>query len=659
MRRTFLTGMTIAAVAWLAVLATAAVGQEAYRPDVWRNDAARTVKLPAAGAVDAALGVEMTTVADVTTTPAAGKARLWVASADGKLHVRQSDGTDGWLVMGPVSVAMERTIRVAADGTGDWATIGEAITAALALGGTGTIVVYPGTYPEQGRELPDGWSLVGVDRKTCIISMASTNYDSIDARTSALVSAPGNSTVANLTIYNTKNTYPSVALNLGYGWAAGMTSGKTPSAENCTLIGGKEDPLYTSGSNAILVENCSVTSTGGGDTWSAATHTSGVHTVRNSTISAAGNGNPTIWFAGAGTARAEHCNLTTVNAASYGIVRFASTGGQGGTMRFDFCDLRNADDSLAIPLHAVNTGTGFKLDLNRCVFSSTARTDSDVTISYDVFGGDVQVGGLFSTFDGGIVTSSNIVSFHNAVRINKGTGEAGSIEFYDATGDDWAMSLYRGDDDDTLYFTGGTLNVGGAITASGAIEASSGLKTGSVERLSSTGEVKAVGLNTTVTQWRYFDAVTYARGNVAGYGVGDSGANPYNSTGWMVNDIMDPQYIWTGNGGATATFAIPYETGTTVTRVAVRWRAQGNNDGVKLTIQERDETGTTLTWTTIGAAQTYVDAGTPFPVTPSVYDMADFTLAAGKCYRIAVESVYASVGVDLVGVGEETSKRAY
>ncbi|MCK9601782.1 MAG: hypothetical protein M0R06_22250 [Sphaerochaeta sp.] len=78
-----------------------------------------------------------------------------------------------------------------------------------------------------------------------------------------------------------------------------------------------------------------------------------------------------------------------------------------------------------------------------------------------------------------------------------------------------------------------------------------------------------------------------------------------------------------------------------------------------LTLQKRVVTGTVTAWTTIGAAQTYTDAATPYPVTPSIYDVADFTLTDGEAYRIQVTSTIGGAAVNLFDIGIETTKRAY
>ncbi|MBP7279296.1 MAG: hypothetical protein KBA11_07780, partial [Sedimentibacter sp.] len=144
---------------------------------------------------------------------------------------------------------------------------------------------------------------------------------------------------------------------------------------------------------------------------------------------------------------------------------------------------------------------------------------------------------------------------------------------------------------------------------------------------------------------------------------------PNNVNSYVVSDGGDSSWFTLGNNVLTAIKCeldglqiiapIPYESGTIMTRLRVKWQAVGDNDGVTVTLLKRDESGATSSFTTIGAAQTYTDPGTPYPVTVSTYDFADETMADNCSYSIAVDSVVAASGVYLYAVGVETSKRVY
>ncbi|HON49466.1 MAG TPA: hypothetical protein PLI82_02615 [Candidatus Sumerlaeota bacterium] len=128
-------------------------------------------------------------------------------------------------------------------------------------------------------------------------------------------------------------------------------------------------------------------------------------------------------------------------------------------------------------------------------------------------------------------------------------------------------------------------------------------------------------------------------------------------SGAFVYDAQSMSMTTTVNG-ALQFFSIPYERGTVLTRLRVKWQAQGAGDGIKVRLIKRDESGTESAWTLVGAQQTYTDADAPYDVAVSVYDFDDETMAANHSYTIEVESAVVSAGVKLFAVGLEMSKRA-
>ena len=118
-------------------------------------------------------------------------------------------------------------------------------------------------------------------------------------------------------------------------------------------------------------------------------------------------------------------------------------------------------------------------------------------------------------------------------------------------------------------------------------------------------------------------------------------------------------YISTEANGATVYFQLPYLPNSILTQLRVKWQAAGNNDGVKVRLLKRDESGTAAGWTLMGAQQSYTDPSSPYPVTVSTYNFTDETMSANYSYVIEVESVKATTGVRLYSVGIETSKRVY
>jgi len=763
--------------------------------------------------------------------------------SDGRMIVVSADGSTS------SSLNIPNTSVVIVGPAGDSTTVAGGITIATARGGSGTILVNPGTYAEQSLEIPDGWSLVGVDREKCIISMASTNYDSVDARTSALVSAPGNSLVANLTINNTRSSYPSTALNLGYGWSAGTTSGKSPRAVNCVLRGAKEDILYTSGENTIIVSGCQVFSTGGGDVWSSysiAVGAGAIHRVENSYLGAEGAGSPAaaFWMKNTGRCEIYNCRVRSdASSASRGAFRFADTGGVNGSLHISNCRVEGQTGLIGNILEAQTTGAGWSVYVNR-----TASTDVNTVVGVTVaaedfgdndaaFGGDVDVTGDFAAgaSDFFSVTSTAITLGAAASPAVRYSNANNYLEFDDGGGS-WDVNLYHDESDPNLLVTDDTFNAGaglqtggtpridgsgnttnltipldqlstpsgdksinlgnnslslnwvapsGAPTYDGAFEIQangafvgdlmhvhqhtgnpgttdlahfeasdadvtgvrisanasadalvvasgnakingpltvdnsslsyfvrSGLTSGSgvatvvavVARYTSTpsaddgpvlgfyaddGSLQQVGgiwakkidgtngkieirdqtsdtqtlsahsqggvFYTDITRWRDFSAIGSAQGWVT-KNLHDAGAD---GAAWYGNSQAAPTHLVCGTDGETVQFPVPYEPGSTITQVRVKWQAQGDADGVKIRILKRDESGTATAWTVVGAQQTYTDAGAPYDVTVSTYDVADEALSANTSYIIEVESEKAATGSNLFSVGIETSTRAY
>jgi pectin methylesterase-like acyl-CoA thioesterase len=124
---------------------------------------------------------------------------------------------------------------------------------------------------------------------------------------------------------------------------------------------------------------------------------------------------------------------------------------------------------------------------------------------------------------------------------------------------------------------------------------------------------------------------------------------------WVPNSLSDATYLRTSANGVVAEFPIPYNAGSILTRLRVKWQGGAANDGVKVRLAKRLESDSTPGFTTVGAEQTYIGAN----VTVSVYDFADETMAADTSYSIEVQSVVASREARLFSVGIETSKRVY
>jgi hypothetical protein len=106
-------------------------------------------------------------------------------------------------------------------------------------------------------------------------------------------------------------------------------------------------------------------------------------------------------------------------------------------------------------------------------------------------------------------------------------------------------------------------------------------------------------------------------------------------------------------------FGIPYEAGTVLTRLRVKWQAEGKIDGIVMRLVKRNESATGNYWTVVGVPQTYVDGTGKQKVWVSTYNLPDETMAENYSYGIEIESEKVASGVKLFSVGAETSKRVY
>jgi hypothetical protein len=163
------------------------------------------------------------------------------------------------------------------------------------------------------------------------------------------------------------------------------------------------------------------------------------------------------------------------------------------------------------------------------------------------------------------------------------------------------------------------------------------------------GKTHGGSIDGTETRWRDFSAVAWAGGFMS-----DDGSNAWNidsSPSTAIVSTVDTQSCY---------FVVPYEPGTIITKIRVRWLVATDNDGLKFRLVKRDESGTTTTFTTVGAQQTVTDT-TPYAVTVSTYTLpSPETMADNTSYQIEILStITGATSLKLYSVGIETSKRVY
>jgi len=247
----------------------------------------------------------------------------------------------------PASASKIANTNIVAKSGGDYDTIQSAVDAAQA--GT-TIVVYPGEYAEKVT-LKDGVSLVGTDRKNCIIRKDVAGNGSLGEHLVTLT----NGEVRNLTLNNTHAGYSSTAIMITGGGIV----------ENCDLLATYHDVVIFNGTGG-RISNCYIT--GGQDTVSCA---QGTAIIDNCTVICSindplwiGNGNQTVII------------TDTILQSMNNLAGIMITGDSGKTINVYAFGVRCVGSKYsAIPfVYESSYGTGTAINYENCVFSEYGNT---------------------------------------------------------------------------------------------------------------------------------------------------------------------------------------------------------------------------------------------------------------------------------------------
>jgi hypothetical protein len=565
-------------------------------------------------------------------------------------------------------------VTVALEGGGDYLTIQDAVDGIT----SGVILIYPGVYEEQVTISGDDITLLGVDREKVIIRSANLTNEGV-------VHLAGLTTGINLQNLTIENT---TAFS-GKGVALAVVNGTQVTVYDCDLISSGRDTIYIyQGAYETWGKFYSCYIEGGSDVTSCENsgqfyncrfyiNQSGEEAFFINQINGDGVVISNCYFDGAGSNSIGNFNSNDDvlyfynNTVSENVSDFASTYywdyrahtptvyHTNGSGNMDLNGYLNTTGVIKtggterISAAGVGTLTQANVDNIRVdgnVISST-NTNGDIALTPDGTGdtnltaGDLEIGGTAVIDASRNGTFAYLKSTNNAEWAGTyyGTTAASKIAFYDGSG-------Y------TVEITNGGANEL-QLGANDVFDCYA-LKIGDTTTIDSSRNGAFAGLSGTSTFGHYYAAVADAGGNVAGCGVANEMGDPYSTTGWMVNAINIPTYITTSADGACCYFSVPEHAGAIISKINVQWQAQGNADGVLLRLVKCARGGGTVAWTVIGAQQTYTDAGAPYDITTSEYDVADETMAASTTYAIEVEA-QAVTGVNLFSVGVETSKRIY
>lgn len=515
------------------------------------------------------------------------------------------------------------TITVAKSG-GDFTSIQDAVNAAQE---GDVILIFPGVYEEEVTINKSNISLVGIDKTKCIIQDTPEGAKRDLVRVYNTNSAISNITIANLTIYNTQTwggggSSAQEALDFGTPDAGG-NSVTGCRVYNC-ILKGYQDTVFCYPNSEIIWENCYIW--GGFDIascWNASVefHNCHFHSMHS--------GNGTNGYQSGGTVLIEGCLFTSdisgtsgawdCESASLTLYFYNNTYGKG------------IDNGIGFVVSGGTVYAGGNNGQSTEVVGPIWGKTGGMTFQGDVnIIGDLETGSILSTgsgsFGGNLSLSDTLGAGGSlACRWYANPSGNGKWQFSCDNGSNWDVNLYRGD----------------------------------VNLLKTDDDLSAQSFQSNKMFWQDFSAVTSAHGNVAAYDVQDGGPTPYVATGWMVHAVNAPTYVETGNDGSCVYFPIPYLSGSILTRMRVKWQATGANDGVKLRLVKRDESGTSTDWMVVGSQQTYTDSASPYDVTVNTYDFSDETLEVNYAYAIEVESEIAATGAKLFSVGIESSKRIY
>jgi hypothetical protein len=289
---------------------------------------------------------------------------------------------------------------------------------------------------------------------------------------------------------------------------------------------------------------------------------------------------------------------------------------------------------------------------NTSVYDQTQNTVTPSASLGSVGGNGIGVGTISKTLDsvGNTVSISRIA--HSLPSANTTTGY-GRIDLQTSTGaGSWALASRMTIDYAALTSTVPLILPAGAVGApsiawsgdpdSGpyAIGANNH---GWAENGAKVLDIGTTGLGVTgdvtasLVKWRDMAAVAWS--NVSGWN-------------WTCDD---ESRLHTGTNAQKCMFPVPFQRGTTVTQLRVKFEAHGNADGVKLRFAKRnDSTNTSTAWTTIGAEQTYT---ANVAVAVETYNVADEVMNESYSYAIIVTSVVADDSVSLYSVGVQTGPR--
>jgi len=565
-------------------------------------------------------------------------------------------GANGLLFYGnsgaPLAMNVRRIISVSPAGEGgEYNTIAGGIAAGAADLPTSVsrsvVLVSPGTYVESRLVLPDWVDLIGVDRESCVI--AKDDGGPGPGWDACILRITGSNMVANLTVRNLHNAMYDCVY-----YVPTSTTGKTIRVYNCTFDGGTlgfDTLIVWGGANDFQIFDSLII--GRADTFSVFVPAGSLYRAVRCRMEAweqAGLYSASaLYLTGAGNLVLDSCVMWNKAHASCAAINFDSGAvGNTASVYFNNCSVRLGEAPGRLVFGTINGSGGgaWHVYLSQTGYATTGLPvtgGGSVAIHEENLGsGDKTSQGAFDVGSlkvagTEVISAARVLSnvTANADILTRGTLADGR---FPATLP--AASGANLTNLDASDLASGTV-------ADGRLSSNVALKNGA--------NVFTAAQATSGTEWDSFPAVACAGPSLI---VTTSGPSEFGwQPGWNGNVFLP--YLYTTDSGALAHVPVPYRAGSIVTRLGVKWQAGGAEDGLKLRMVKRDESGTATAWTTVGAQQTYTDAGAPYDVTVSEYDLPDETLASNYSYAVEVESVVTTASSAFIAVRIETGKRVY
>lgn len=549
-------------------------------------------------------------------------------------------------------------IRVRKDGFGDFMTIQAAINSIedASKDNNYVILVYPDVYDEK-IILKDYVSLIGVDRQKCkIVSEQKWNGSSI--RSGAVLSVK-NSQVRNLYVENMCKDYPSVAANIMDAESIVV---------NCDFVSHNQKTIIMSGGR---LDNCFVFSDTYNNGNSADTLSiSGNPIIRNCIIETP-NISGAIYI-GEKSSSPNFYNCTIRVKSGGEAVRIKDDGEIKLSPHFWHCEFFGWDYLPCVFVLDEEFGKNTTIYHTGCIFSKKGERSCsyvDIKKGVDKYE-ELDVLGKTNLHD----TYFNKKKTNNAaIRFNS---ENKKIEFSNSNEENWETNLYQGENnelktDSSFSCAGLKINDKEVISSDGIFNGdlvnminlnASNITSGTLSSkflpkplnqvsniaLQNNKNIYTAEQSIQTTHWKDIAVVSVAP-------VKQKGISLFPNSKWHITKDTKSSFLRSKRNNDKIMFAVPYEMGTVLKAIRVKFDGEHNENGIKIKLIKRNEINSDINWTIVGEEKIF-RAG---EINTSVLDFHEEVMEENHSYCIEITSVIKRGGIKLHSIGIQTTKRVY